>query len=73
MMSRLKEDKMEDVMLQCRDCRWIGKDSECIRRYKGYTDRLGFDVEPVLECPKCNSENLWEIGTDKAELEQVPA
>lgn len=50
----------DPTMVQCEDCGWIGKVSECIHTYKGIPNTSG-DVEPVDRCPKCGSERLIEL------------
>ena len=50
-----------DMLLECEDCGWRGEQEECDKRYLGVP---GWDVEPILQCPKCNSENLKEIDRD---------
>lgn len=51
--------------VQCQDCGWQGMVSECIHTYRGTPD---WDVTPVDECPKCNSENLIDIKREYAEV-----
>lgn len=55
----------DQTPVQCEDCGWQGLASECIHTYKGIPFADG-DIEPVDECPKCNSENLIEIDREYA-------
>ena len=58
-----------DTLLECEDCGWTGYQAECIR----YGEILGTggEVEPYLECPKCNGGNLIELAGRSSVL--VPA
>lgn len=58
---------MADVSIQCLDCGWHGKGSDCIHTFrdKAYLESSyeAYD-EPALElCPECRSDNLVEISS----------
>jgi len=53
--------------VECGDCGWRGTVAECIHTYQGYqVSEDDSDIEPVDECPKCNSRNLIEPGMSLA-------
>ena len=59
-----------EPMVQCLDCSWICQDSDCIHTYVGIFGTE--DVEGTDKCPKCGSENLWELEDRRAQI-LVPA
>ena len=60
-----------EPMVQCLDCGWIGKESECFRAYVEVSGTK-YHVEGEDKCPKCGSENLLELE-DRRDKILVPA
>ena len=53
-------------MVQCLDCGWIGKDSDCIHTYAVIFGTK--DVEGTAKCPKCGSKSLWKLEDRKDKI-----
>ena len=47
-----------EILLECKDCGWRGEQIECDKNYEPAYDG---DVEPKLSCPKCGSDELYEL------------
>ena len=48
----------KEPMVQCLDCGWIGKLSECVHT----------SLRSVENCPKCGGKNLWELDDRKDKI-----
>lgn len=47
-------------LVKCEECGWVGQVKDCLHIYREIVG-TGGDVEPLDECPSCESEELWEV------------
>ena len=58
----------ERSLVKCHDCGWEGDEMELKASHKHNIKLLG-DIIPELTCPKCESENVYSVEYDLAEIQ----